>query len=265
LKTDLGSVSHFPAMSEQAVTGNVGGSFEAHFASQLTGIPIQDFHPGNCLKDIRHIGFFLFQGSCGHAKPKRFGDEKMVTRLSSSFGEQILNTNTAEHDQTKFGFLVTDGMTAGDHHPGIAGGLRCPAQDILLDRDIQIGREGSDVQRKKRLPTHGIDIGQAVGSGNRPVIIGVIDHRGKEIGGQDQGSIPVELPDRGIIRGVQTDQELGMVVCLEYGFKWSQNLLQRVCAQLGCSTSAGCQAGQPDLAPTWALGHLFIILSLSMQ
>jgi hypothetical protein len=42
-------------------------------------------------------------------------------------------------------------------------------------------------------------------------------------------------------------------IFLEYFFEGSQNLLQRICAQLGRSTSAGCQAGKPDLTSALAL------------
>jgi hypothetical protein len=38
-----------------------------------------------------------------------------------------------------------------------------------------------------------------------------------------------------------------VVGCLEYALYWAQHLRQRFRAELGCSTRATRQAGQPDL------------------
>jgi hypothetical protein len=179
----------------------------------------------------------------------------MVTGLGSSLAEQILDTDTTEDDQTEFGFFVADGMPTRDHHTSITGSLCRPPQEILLERHVQVGWKGCNIQGKERLTAHCIYIGKAVGSSNRTIIIGIIDHRREEISGQDQGIFPVKLPDCGIIRGVQANQKLRMIIRLKNRFEWSQNLLQRFRAQLGCSASTGCQAGQPDLATARTLCH----------
>ena len=47
------------------------------------------------------------------------------------------------------------------------------------------------------------------------VIVGVIHHRREKVGGHHDGTLLIQLPDGSIIRGIQTDQQVRIVLLLE--------------------------------------------------
>lgn len=84
------------------------------------------------------------------------------------------------------------------HHPAVR----------LIGQSV---RKSGQVQSQEGLAAHGIDVAHGVSGGNRPVVIGVIHHRRKEIGGENQGPLVAQFPDGGIIRLRETYQQIGVV------------------------------------------------------
>ena len=61
-------------------------------------------------------------------------------------------------------------------------------------------------------------------------MIGIVDDRGKEIGGDNQGAFFVETPNGGIIGIANANQEIGIIFGLIYILNGAQNLRQRFSA-----------------------------------
>jgi hypothetical protein len=70
-------------------------------------------------------------------------------------------------------------------------------------------RHAHEGKRHDGPPSHGIDIGDGIGGRNRAEVKGVIDDGHEEVRGGDQGLCIIELVDRCIVCGADTDQQLG--------------------------------------------------------
>ena len=120
--------------------------------------------------------------------------------------------NKTYHHQSKLGLFILDGVTAGNHHTCLTGLFGRTAQDFTGDFRGQVGRQRGNIQRQKRFTTHSVNIGKAVGSRDRSVVIRVIDHRGKEVGSQDQRARFIQPPDGGIIGSIQANEAIKLVL-----------------------------------------------------
>ncbi len=133
-----------------------------------------------------------------------------------------------QDDQPVFGLFILDGMPAGQHHAGFAGFLGAAAQDFGADLSRQIGRQGGDIQRQERPPAHGVDIREGIGGGDGAIIVRIVHHRGEEIGGDDQGALRIQTPDRRVVRLTQTHQQVRVIAGRENALQRAQHLRQRL-------------------------------------
>ena len=85
------------------------------------------------------------------------------------------------------GLRVVDGVTADDGGRGLAGDLRPTLQDPaeILERQRPRG-ERDDVQRGERARPHRVDVGEGVGRGDAPEVVGVVDDGREEVDRLDQ-------------------------------------------------------------------------------
>ena len=80
---------------------------------------------------------------------------------------------------------------------------------------------------RKGVPAHSVDIREAVGGGDGAVVVGIVHHRGEEIGGQHQRALLVQLPDGGIVRRAQAHQQVGVIGRPVNILEGAQHLRQR--------------------------------------
>ncbi len=72
-----------------------------------------------------------------------------------------------------------------------------------------------------------------------PVRVRLVDDGRKEIHRLDEGLLVVEAIDRGVSGRGETDEQIGIIRCLELLGEWTQDLRQFGGADLGCSARAG--------------------------
>ena len=171
----------------------------------------------------------------------------MISGFATALGQDFFGLCDPDRNQTKFGFVIGDGVTAGNDHASLPAFFSRPADDSLRDFMGQVGRESGDIERQERFRTHGIDIREAVGGGNSAVIVRIVDHRGEEIGGDHQGLALIQLPDSSIISRIQPDQKIRIIGGVEIFLNWQQDLRQRLRVELGSSARATGKAGQTNL------------------
>ena len=90
--------------------------------------------------------------------------------------------------------------------------FRAATQDLVhrLERH-NIGRHAHDVQRCKRSPAHGINVGQRVGRGDLAVPMRIVDDRREEIRGLHERAIAVNAIHPGVVPGGRADQEISIL------------------------------------------------------
>lgn len=246
-----GSACHFPTMTEQAESGDVGTTAEVEFACERCPARVELGHPPDGFGNVIGIGDSALEGGCRHAKSQWFGQDQNIAWACAMFGQRFFRMNKAQHDEAIFGFLILDGVAASDNGSGFFDFLCPAAQDFAEDFRGEIGGHVGDVESEEGLAAHRVHIRQAVSRGNRAVFVGGIHDRSEKVGGDDEGAVRVETPEGRIVTQA-SEQVRGR---REESVKRAQDLRQRVRAQFGRSTRTFGQAGEADFSP----GGVFII------
>ena len=142
-------------------------------------------------------------------------------------------------------------MAAHDETLGL-GGLGVAALQRLA-QDLLVQRRGKThhVQGDERLAAHGVDVGQRVGGGDGPELVGVVGDGREEVDGDDQRRLVVDAIYGGVIAGLGPYQQVGV----RQQRYVTQDLAQVLKAQLGRSTRAVGKLGETD--GCIQLGHGF--------
>ena len=259
LRAQTGGVQHLPEVSDKAESGDVGSGAQAKIDCQLGSAAVEGLHPGGDFRQVGISGQTAFE-SCGRdAKTKRFCQNQAVPGTGAALGEHFVFFHDADHRQTIFGFFVDNAVAAGDDHAGFAGFFGAAANDGAHHFNRQIRWKSGNIERQKRLTAHGVDIRNAVGGGNCPIIVGVVHDWGEKVGRNHQSAFLIQTPDRGVVGRIQAYQEVGIVFGVKSFFDRRQNLSQRFRVEFGSSTRAAGKTGQADLL---AIG-VFIVHALN--
>jgi len=232
LQTYLAGLGDFASVPEQAETGDVGDGLELAIQRKLSSLVVETLHPGTDFAHFFFCGQAFFEGGGGDAEAQRFAEEEMISRFGAALGQDFIGFGDSDGHQSKFRFVVGNGVPAGDDHASLPAFFSRTADDCLGNFLGQVGREGGDIESQEGFCAHGVNIGETVGGGNGSVIVGVVHHRGEEVGGDHQGMVLVQLPDSGVVSRIQPDQKLGIIGGVEGFFNWLQNLRQRLRVEL---------------------------------
>jgi hypothetical protein len=116
--------------------------------------------------------------------------------------------NPTGHGQSVFHFVIDDRVAADDERAGFVDLVLAAAKNLSKNFDWEpIDRPADDVQRRHRLTTHRVDVGQRVGRGDLAEAKGIVDDRGEEIDGLNEGQIIGQRKNPGVIEGLETDDE----------------------------------------------------------
>jgi hypothetical protein len=104
-------------------------------------------------------------------------------------------------------------VAAGEHCPGLGDLVQGTGNNAveLFGRQFP-GGEADKVQAGDRAGTHGINVTDGVGRGDLAVGERVIDRGCDEVGGGDDGDFLAQLVDTGVIAGVKTNEQVGILV-----------------------------------------------------
>ena len=96
------------------------------------------------------------------------------------------------------------------------------------------------VQAEERAAAHGVDVADRVGRRDAAPHARVVVDGGDEVGGDDQGAVVVQPPDRGVVARGRAHEQVGMTRKL----KAAQNLRQLAGGELAASPRAVAELGQ---------------------
>lgn len=106
-----------------------------------------------------------------------------------------------------------------------------------MSQHLRIGvcGESGDIQSQQRVPSHGVDIGNAVGRGDLSKFIGIGNGRGEYVNRVNNSFVFADTVDSRIVGRVYTDQKVFILGPWEYG----QCLRQLRSREFGRSTGTG--------------------------
>ena len=238
---DAGAFDHLPEVAEEAESGDIGGGAEAGGDGEVGGVAVEPQHRVDGAVEPGGIATAAAGRGEDDTGAERFRQVEAVARAEGGLAQQAGGVHEAQHAEAVLGLVVPDGVAAGDGAAGLGDLVGAPRNDPGGDIRRQVLGEGSNVEGEHDLAAHRVDIGHGVGGGDGAVLPGVIDERGEEIEGGDDGRARIDAVDGGIVGRPEPGEEVGMRFGVERLGQWRQNLRQGLRARLGRSAAAAGQ------------------------
>ena len=144
-----------------------------------------------------------------HSESDRLGQHQRVAGFRGRVREHRVGVDGADHRQAVLRLRVVDRVAAGDEAAGRRG-RRGPAVEHArqqLERQ-PFARPRHEVQREQRGAAHRVDVGERVRGRDPAPVVRVVDDRREEVGGDDDGEVVTEPVDRGVVGGVEPDEQV---------------------------------------------------------
>lgn len=250
---DSGLTAHVAEVSEETKAGNVGSGAGESDGSEGRSGGVEGGHFPGGLGGEGGGGEAFLDRSGDDAGAERFCEEEVVARLGAGIGNDTVWIDESGHGESVEGLGVLHGVSTGESTAGFRDLVGSASQNLIdgVERE-KIGRHRDDIHRGDGPSTHGVDVGERVGSRDLPEEIGIIDDGGEEIEGLDQGQIRSNPVNGGIVGTGGSDEEIGVLNIGEA----TQDLREFGLAELGGSPSAGRHFGQAfDIFATHRTGR----------
>ena len=148
-----------------------------------------------------------------HPEPDRLGEHQHVAGPRAAVGEHPRRIDRADDREPELRLGVVDRVTAADErHPASRSTSSPPSSTARAARTgSALARPGDEVEREQRRATHRVDVGERVRGRDASPVVGVVDDRREEVGGDDDGEVVAQPVDRGVVGGVEADEQVGIV------------------------------------------------------
>ena len=195
-------------VTQKAKAGDVGAGVNREVPAQLRGGFVQCGHGGNGGIQGLRAGLVYPAGGADDAHTQGLGENQSVSGPALVVGVHPAGMNQSGDGQAVFHSVVGNGVTSGQHAPGLdyllAASLKNPTQHV----QIHLLREAYNVQGGFHLAPHGVDVAEGVGSGNLAEQVGVFHHGREKVQGLDKGQVLPNLIYGGIIPAVVADEQV---------------------------------------------------------
>src|SRR5919106_1278178 len=151
--------------------------------------------------------------------------------------------DAAGNGESVFDLFIDDAVPAGNHGTGLVHRVLSAAEDLgeHLDRRPASGK-ADNVERRERLPSHRVHIGERVRGGDASKRVRVVDDRRKEIDGLNEGEIIGQDENARIVEGLTPNEQAGVVARREWGY----GAREVTRTHLGGSTGAAGERGETE-------------------
>ena len=238
---------HLPEMAEETEPGDVGGGAQAGGDGEVGGVAVEPQHRLDGAVEPGGVAPAAAGRGEDDASAEGLRQVETVASAEGGLAQQAGGVREAEDAEAVLGLVVPDRVAAGDGAAGLGDLVGAAADDAGGDVGREVLGEGGDVEGEHDLAAHRVDVGHGVGGGDGAVLPGVVDERGEEVEGGNDGGARVDAVDGGIIGRPEPGEEVGMRFGVERLGQWRQNLRQGLRARLGRSAAAAGQVRQPDL------------------
>ena len=200
-------------MAKQSESSDVGCAPRANRECRSTRFAIEFFHP------LQHHALWLRRKltSLGCRRENSVSDwfceHELVTCFGTGVGEKKIGVCASRHSQAVLQLGVNDCVSANDESTSFVQFLLSARKNCgqYVERQI-LGWKCDDVHRGKRLTTHCVDIGQGIRSGDLAEIERVVHNGREKIHRLHEGEIVGQPKDPGVVEGLATYQQAGIVL-----------------------------------------------------
>ena len=235
---------HLVAVTQQTEAGHVGAGVDIGCTNdRFAGLGVEGCH--------MHPGFFQMLlrtqvGLCGsgkHARADGLGQHQHVTRSGTHVFQDAVGMDKAGDAQAVFGFVVLNGVSAGDDAAGLHRLVVTALQNLADGLQRQAVGHTQKVHGQLGQAAHGIDIAEGVCRGDLAEQIGIVHNGRKEIYRLDDGGIVADLVNTGVVAAVIAHKQ----VCVLHVGQSGQDGRKGTRPQFGSSAGGGSHLGQGDL------------------
>ncbi len=211
---DIGSQSHFASMSNQAEAGNVGHRVNAGiiFGNELGGFLIESGHRLHGGFNPRWLCFAFLDGGRDDSRAERLGEDQYVPRLRAAIGAHFLWMNQACYRISEFSFFVANAVATDHGASGLDHLGESSSKNLLKNFEVSLFWKAYQCKRSKRLPAHGINIAQRVGSCDLSESVRIVHNWREKVDGLYQSLIRRDLIHSGVVGVVEADQNIRVML-----------------------------------------------------
>ena len=200
-------------MTEQAEAGDVGCGVHrvAHRQRSVARARVQCRHDANRLVDERGGRLVTFHRRGDHPQANRLRQHDHVPGARGPVREHTLRVDGADHRETELRFRVIDGVAATHDRARAPDDLVTAVEHARQQVEGKaLARPRHEVEREERRPAHRVDVGERVRRCDPTPVVGVVDDRREEVGGDDDGEVVAQAVDGGVVSGVEAHQQVGV-------------------------------------------------------
>ena len=150
-------------------------------------------------------------GDRPHAE--RLGQHERVARARAGVGQHAVRVRRRPSTaRPYFGSGSSIEWPPTTDAPAARHDVEAAAQDLAQDVAAEpLEREGDDVQRRERRAAHRVDVGERVGRGDAPEVVGVVDDGGEEVDRLDEREVVAQPEDGRVVARGRADEQPGSV------------------------------------------------------
>ena len=154
-------------------------------------------HDRHRARQQRVVGLPALARGHHRAGAQRLGQHQHVADAAARVGDHAVGVHGAGDGQAVLRLGVVDRMAADDLGAGRAHDVEAAAQHLAQrGRAELLERPRHQVERGQRPAAHRVDVGQRVGRGDAPEVVGVVDDRREEVDGLHQRELVGDPPRR---------------------------------------------------------------------
>jgi len=161
-----------------------------HDLGGVAGFGVQRRHDAHRVRDERRWRRVALDRGGDHPETDGFGEHQRVAGPGAGVGPDLIGVDGSDDREAELGFGVVDGVTAGDDGPRgsdhVGAAVEHPGQQVEGEA---LAGPADEVEREERCAPHGVDVRERVRGRNAPPVVGVVDDRGEEVGGDDDRQV----------------------------------------------------------------------------
>ncbi len=247
LDADAASPGEVVKMTDETEPGDVGGGVDrrvradADLPHRFRRARVQGRHaPNRGLQSVRVAGVEL-GGGRDDAGSQRLGQHENVARPRARVRRDMSGVNQPGYGQPELRLGVFDAMPADQTDARFRDFVRSALQNSgKFARVAVVDRVAKQVHGRDRSAAHCVDVGERIGGGDLPELIGIVHDRREKVYGLDEGQIGGDTIDARVVAGCQADEKVGIGGNVEI----TQNLRELGWPNLAGSTGAADKMGQ---------------------
>ncbi len=232
-------------MAGQTEARHVGGGMYlgGHHGTPAGGIQLH--HGFNHRAHGRLVYLVDLQRRAHDARAQGLGKVQHVARLGALVAHDARWVHRAENGKAVLGFVVVDGVPAGNECAGLRHGIGAALQDGGGNLGSQVYVQCQQVQGNVRFCPHGEHVGKRVGRCHAPELVRVVHYGGEEVHGKHAGNVLAYLPYCAVVAGFVSEQQTIIRRRGADGGKGREYFLEVARTPLGCSTAFRRELREP--------------------